>query len=55
MIGQTPLLEFKVEALAGTPQNVTVDKNGKANLDIGSRICFDRINWQVFTKSYSQF
>jgi protein-export membrane protein SecD len=36
MIGQTPLLEFKTEAPKGTPQNATVDKNGKVTLDIGS-------------------
>jgi len=29
MIGQTPLLEFKTEAPAGTPQKATVDANGK--------------------------
>jgi len=33
MIGQTPLLEFKIEAPAGTPQNVTVGPDGKINLD----------------------
>src|SRR3989344_5867236 len=33
MIGQTPLLEFKVEAPAGTPQKATVDKDGKVTLN----------------------
>ncbi|MBI2627308.1 protein translocase subunit SecD [Candidatus Nomurabacteria bacterium] len=34
MIGQTPLLEFKTEALKDTPQTVKVEKDGK--VDIGS-------------------
>jgi protein-export membrane protein SecD len=33
MIGQTPLLEFKIEAPEGTPQKVTVGEDGKVNLD----------------------
>ena len=36
MIGQTPLLEFKTEAPAGTPKTVTVGKDGKVNLDASS-------------------
>jgi preprotein translocase subunit SecD len=32
MIGQTPLLEFKTEAPKGTPQSVTVGKDGKVDL-----------------------
>ncbi|MDO8659443.1 MAG: protein translocase subunit SecD [Candidatus Parcubacteria bacterium] len=36
MIGQTPVLEFKIEAPKDAPQNVTVDENGVANLSIGS-------------------
>jgi len=35
MIGQTPLLEFKVEAPADTPQKAIVDKDGKVTLDTG--------------------
>src|ERR1035437_10266858 len=33
MIGQTPLLEFKTEAPAGTPQKATVGADGKITLD----------------------
>lgn len=33
MIGQTPLLEFKVENPNPIPQNITVDANGTANID----------------------
>ncbi|HEY4513149.1 MAG TPA: protein translocase subunit SecD, partial [Candidatus Paceibacterota bacterium] len=33
MIGQTPLLEFKVEAPAAAPQKVKVGKDGKIELD----------------------
>ena len=36
MIGQTPLLEFKVEAPKNTPQEVKVGKDGKVNLDAAS-------------------
>ncbi len=33
MIGQTPLLEFKIEASGDTLQKATVDKDGKVNVD----------------------
>jgi len=33
MIGQTPLLEFKTEAPAGTPQKATIGADGKLTLD----------------------
>ncbi len=36
MIGQTPLLEFKVEAPKNTPQQVKVGPDGKVQLDAGS-------------------
>ncbi len=35
MIGQTPLLEFKIEAPKGAPQQIKVGPDGKATLDIG--------------------
>src|SRR3989338_4678406 len=38
MIGQTPLLEFKIEApkdSLGEPQTATIDENGQIRLDIG--------------------
>lgn len=37
MIGETPLLEFKVEAPEGTPQKATVDENGQVVLDLSSQ------------------
>ncbi|MCE9585575.1 protein translocase subunit SecD [Candidatus Nomurabacteria bacterium] len=37
MIGQTPLLEFKIEAPKDAPKQVTVGKDGKLNLDINSQ------------------
>jgi len=55
MIGQTPLLEFKVEAPAGTPQNVTVDKNGKANLDIGSQFVSTELTGRYLQKATLNF
>ena len=36
MIGQTPVLEFKTEAPAGTPQKATVGPDGKITLDADS-------------------
>src|SRR3989338_11127657 len=37
MIGQTPLLEFKIKDPEGTPQNATVDADGKVNIDLNSQ------------------
>ena len=51
MIGQTPLLEFKTEAPEGTPQNATVDKNGKVTWRHKFSICFHRTYRTIFTES----
>jgi protein-export membrane protein SecD len=37
MIGQTPLLEFKTEAPAGTPEKATVGPDGKVVVDVNSQ------------------
>jgi len=55
MIGQTPLLEFKVEAPKGTPQKVTVDKDGKANLDIGSQFVSTELTGRYLQKASLEF
>lgn len=36
MIGQTPLLEFRIEAPEGAAQQATVDENGQLTIDIDS-------------------
>src|SRR3989338_3146547 len=37
MIGQTPLLEFKIQAPEGALQTATVGADGKVNLDLNSQ------------------
>src|SRR3989338_8101744 len=37
MIGQTPLLEFKVEKPAGEPEEIVVGPDGKVEIDMNSR------------------
>ncbi len=55
MIGQTPLLEFKVEAPAGTPQKATVDKNGKVTADIGSQFVSTQLTGRYLKKATLEF
>jgi protein-export membrane protein SecD len=55
MIGQTPLLEFKIEAPKGTPQKVTVDKDGKATLDIGSQFVATELTGRYLKKATLDF
>jgi len=55
MIGQTPLLEFKIEAPKGTPQKATVDKNGKVNLDINSQFVPTDLTGRYLQKATLEF
>src|ERR1035437_3468014 len=55
MIGQTPLLEFKTEAPAGTPQNATVDKDGKVTLDVGSQYVATELTGKYLQKATLTF
>ncbi len=55
MIGQTPLLEFKTEAPAGTPQNATVDKDGKVTLDINSKFVSTELTGRYLQKATLEF
>jgi protein-export membrane protein SecD len=55
MIGQTPLLEFKVEAPAGTPQNATVDKNGQVTLDVGPQFVPTELTGRYLQKATLEF
>lgn len=54
MIGQTPLLEFKTEAPAGTPQKVTV-KDGKATLDAGPQFVSTELTGRYLKKATLEF
>ena len=55
MIGQTPLLEFKVEAPAGTPQKATVDKEGKVTLDAGPQFVSTELTGRYLQKASLEF
>ena len=55
MIGQTPLLEFKIEAPKDTPQKATVDKNGKVNLDLSSQFISTELTGRYLQKATLEF
>ncbi len=55
MIGQTPLLEFKVEVPKDTPQKVTIDKDGKASLDIRSQFISTELTGRYLQKASLEF
>src|SRR3989338_102757 len=55
MIGQTPLLEFKVEAPADTPQKAIVDKDGKVTLDIESQFISTELTGRYLEKATLDF
>ncbi|OGI59766.1 protein-export membrane protein SecD [Candidatus Nomurabacteria bacterium RIFCSPHIGHO2_12_FULL_37_29] len=55
MIGQTPLLEFKIEIQKDTPQTATVDKDGKVNLDINSQFVSTELTGRYLKKATLEF
>ncbi|MEK7071461.1 MAG: protein translocase subunit SecD [Patescibacteria group bacterium] len=55
MIGQTPLLEFKVEAPAGAPQKAKVDENGQITLDIESQFISTELTGRYLEKATLDF
>ncbi len=55
MIGQTPLLEFKIEAPKGTPQIATVDKDGKVIMDINSQFVSTELTGRYLQKASLEF
>ncbi|MEK7471030.1 MAG: protein translocase subunit SecD [Patescibacteria group bacterium] len=58
MIGLTPLLEFKIEAPKGTPQTVTVGKDGKINLDninLGQQFVSTELTGRYLKKAILEF
>ena len=48
-------MEFKVEAPKGTSQKVTVDKDGKASLDIGSQFVSTELTGRYLQKASLEF
>ena len=55
MIGQTPLLEFKTEAPKGAPQNATVGKDGKINIDVGSQFVSTELTGRYLERATLEF
>lgn len=55
MIGLTPLLEFKIEAPKDTPQNATVDKDGKVNLDLSSQFVPTELTGRYLKRAILEF
>lgn len=55
MIGQTPLLLFKIEAPEGTPQTATVDKDGKVTLSIDSQFISTELTGRYLKKATLEF
>jgi protein-export membrane protein SecD len=55
MIGQTPLLQFKTEAPAGTPQEVTVDENGNASLNFSAQFVDTDLTGRYLKRAVLEF
>ena len=55
MIGQTPLLEFKIEAPAGTPQNATIGKDGKVTIEAGPQFVSTELTGRYLQKATLEF
>ncbi|MFZ2205151.1 MAG: protein translocase subunit SecD [Minisyncoccia bacterium] len=55
MIGQTPLLEFKTEAPKDAPQKVTVDKDGKASIDLSPQFVATELSGRYLKQATLEF
>lgn len=55
MIGQTPLLEFKIEAPKDTPQNVVVGEDGKVSLDATPQFTSTELTGRYLKKASLEF
>ncbi len=55
MIGQTPLLEFKIERNKDEPQELKVDENGQLNLDMGSQFVPTELTGRYLEKATLEF
>ena len=54
-IGETPLLEFKVEAPKDAPQRVVVDKDGKATIDTSPQFVDTGLTGSLLKKASLEF
>ena len=55
MIGQTPLLEFKIEAPADAPREVKVGADGKINLDMSQQFVTTELTGRYLKKAVLEF
>lgn len=55
MIGQTPLLEFKIEAPKDTPQKVSIDNDGKVSLDASQQYIPTELTGRYLKKALLEF
>src|SRR3989344_3651697 len=55
MIGQTPLLEFKIQAPQGAEQSATVGKDGKVSLDLGSQFQATELTGRYLKRAILEF
>jgi protein-export membrane protein SecD len=55
MIGQTPLLEFKIEAPKDAPQQAVVDKDGKVTLDASPQFVSTELSGRYLKKATLEF
>ncbi len=55
MIGQTPLLEFKIEAPAGTPKTATVGKDGTVNINADPQFVSTELTGRYLKKATLEF
>lgn len=55
MIGQTPLLEFKVEAPEAAPQEATVDENGALQLNIEDQFVATELTGRYLKRAVLEF
>lgn len=55
MIGQTPLLEFKIERPSTEPQAATVDENGQVSLDLSNQFVPTELTGRYLKRATLQF
>ncbi len=55
MIGQTPLLEFKIEAPADAPKKAKVDENGQVTLDLSEQFVATELTGRYLKKAILEF
>jgi len=55
MIGQTPLLEFKTEAPKDQPQQLVVDENGVAKVDVSQQFVGTELTGRYLKKAILEF